>query len=159
MSQLLVNNLIRQLNEIHDGSKWFDQYFQEKIGGLSETEAFTKPHPFMHSVAEQVSHMLEWRKECMQRFLDKKYDLMHAPEDWKDNEQLQQTGWPALLEAFEQSRYDMIALIDGKDDAYLETPFQDTDYNYHYLIEGIIQHDIYHMGQIGIVVKMLNAEF
>ena len=154
MSQLLVNNLIRQLNEIHDGSRWFDQYFQEKIGGLSEKEAFTKPHPLLHSVAEQVSHMLEWRKECMQRFNDKKYDLMHAPEDWMDNAQLKQAGWPALLAAFDQSRYDMIALIEGKDDAYLETRFQDTEYNYHYLIEGIIQHDIYHMGQIGVVLKM-----
>lgn len=155
MPQILINDLIRQLNEIHDGSKWFDQSFNDKIGTLTAAQAFAKPHPLLHSVAEHVSHMLEWRKECIQRFQDKKYDLMHAPEDWKDNEVLQQDGWPALLEAFEQSRYNMIALIDGRDDAYLENPFQDTAYNYHYLIEGIIQHDIYHMGQIGVTLKMI----
>lgn len=155
MSQILINDLIRQMHELHDGSKWFDQYFRDKIGGLSEAEAFAKPHPQLHSVAEHVSHMLEWRKECIQRFQDKKYDLMHAPEDWKDNAELRQAGWHSLLAAFEQSRYEMIALIEGKDDSYLQTPFQDTEYNYHYLIEGILQHDIYHLGQIGITLKMM----
>ncbi|MBS1574421.1 MAG: hypothetical protein JST09_03875 [Bacteroidetes bacterium] len=51
----------------------------------------------------------------------------------------------------------MIQLIAGKDDSYLDTVFQDTDYNYKYLIEGIILHDIYHLGQIGVTLKLIES--
>jgi uncharacterized damage-inducible protein DinB len=155
MSQILIHNLIRQLNEIQDGSLWFDQSLKDKIDGLTEAEAFTQPHPKMHSVAEHVSHMLEWRKECMLRFKGQRTELMNSPDDWKSNATLRELGWAALKNSLYQSRSQLIDLIANKDDDYLETKFQDTDYNFHYLIEGIIQHDIYHMGQMGISIKLV----
>jgi len=51
----------------------------------------------------------------------------------------------------------MIQLIEGRDDSYLDTVFQDSGYTFKYLIEGIIQHDIYHLGQIGIVLKLIHS--
>jgi len=68
MALVLIKNIIRQLHEIQEGSLWFDQCFKDKIDGLSESQALTRPIPQVHSVAEHVSHMLEWRKECMIRF-------------------------------------------------------------------------------------------
>jgi len=42
---------------------------------------------------------------------------------------------------------------------FLTEEYYDTDFkgNYQYLfvIEGMIHHDIYHLGQIGIVIKLL----
>src|SRR5689334_22829353 len=96
MSNTLINNFIRQFNEIEHGSLWFDQSFRDKLGDLTETIAFAKPFPTVHSVAEHVSHMLEWRKECILRFGGAQTDLMNSPDDWKDNTQLQPTGWTAL---------------------------------------------------------------
>lgn len=68
MSRVLINNLIRQLNELHDGSLWFDQSIKDKIDRLPSDLVFKRPVPLVHSVAEHVSHMLAWRKECMLRF-------------------------------------------------------------------------------------------
>jgi uncharacterized damage-inducible protein DinB len=155
MANTLVNNFIRQLNEIENGSPWFDQSFMEKLDILPEAIAFARPVPGVHSVAEHVSHMVEWRKECIRRFSGRKYDLMHAPEDWKNDIELKNIGWGALKASLYESTLDMIGLIEGKDDAYLETVFQDTEYTYKYLVEGIIHHDIYHLGQIGVTLRLL----
>jgi uncharacterized damage-inducible protein DinB len=157
MPTTLIDNFIRQLKEIEEGSLWFDQSFKEKLDHLEEVTVFVKPLPAVHSVAEHVSHMLEWRKECIRRFSGLKYDLMNAPEDWKDNEQLKKNGWTELKNSLYNSTVSMIELIDGKDDSYLDTVFQDTDYNYKYLIEGIIHHDIYHLGQIGVTLKLIES--
>ena len=156
MSQVLINNIIRQLNEIQDGSLWFDQCFKDKIDNLSETEALTRPIPQVHSVAEHVSHMLEWRKECIVRFNGLRTDLMNSPDDWKNNIELSKMGWTNLKNAFYNSRSELIDLISKQDDTYLENKFLDTDYTFHYLIEGIIHHDLYHMGQIGITIKLIS---
>lgn len=157
MSNILVNNFIRQLHELQEGSPWFDQSLRDKLNHLDEATAFARPHPALHSVAEHVSHMLEWRKECILRFNGGKTELMHSPADWRTNEELKMIGWRKLLNAFYDSTQHMIALIEGKPDEFLDTIFMDTDYNYKYLVEGIIEHDIYHLGQIGITLKFLQV--
>jgi uncharacterized damage-inducible protein DinB len=158
MSQVLIKNLIRQLSEIQDGSLWFDQCFKEKIGKLSDAEALTRPIAEVHSVAEHLSHILEWRKECLLRFQGQRTDLMNSADDWKDNTELSKIGWPKLKNLFFDSTVTMIKALENQDDIFLETKFADTDYNFHYLIEGIIQHDLYHLGQIGITIKLLNQK-
>ena len=155
MAQVLINNIVRQLHEIQEGSLWFDQCFKDKIDGLSDAEALTSPIPQMHSVAEHVSHMLEWRKECLIRFKGLRTELMNSPDDWKDNTELSKIGWIELKNAFYNSQSELIRLIESQDDTYLEIKFLDTDYNFHYLIEGIIHHDLYHLGQIGVTIKLL----
>lgn len=155
MAQVLIKNIVRQLHEIQEGSLWFDQCFKDKIDGLSDAEALTRPIPQVHSVAEHVSHMLEWRKECMIRFKGLRTELMNSPDDWKDNTELGKIGWTELKKAFYNSQLELIRLMETQDDTYLETKFLDTAYNFHYLIEGIIHHDLYHMGQIGITIKLI----
>jgi len=158
MSQVLIKNLIRQLNEIQDGSLWFDQCFKEKIVTLSDAEALTRPIPQVHSVAEHISHIVAWRKECLLRFKGQRTDLMNSADDWQDNIRLSKTGWSNLKNVFYESTVTLIHALENQDDNYLETRFADTDYNFHYLIEGIIQHDLYHLGQIGITIKLLNSK-
>lgn len=157
MSRILIDNIIRQLNEIQNGSLWFDQCFKDKLGNVSDEAAFTRPMPHIHSVAEHVSHMLEWRKECLLRYKGLKTELMNSPADWKNNDELHKLGWANLRKALYDSRIELIDLFTNQEDSYLETQFQDTEYNYHYLIEGIIQHDLYHLGQIGITLKLMEA--
>lgn len=158
MAVVLINNLIRQLNEIQEGSLWFDQSFKDKFDHLSDAEALTRPMPEIFSVAEHVSHMLAWRKECVLRFKGIKTELMNSPDDWKSANELSTLGWTNLKNALYNSRAELIDLITDQDDTYLDTKFQDTEYNYHYLIEGIIQHDLYHLGQIGVTIKLLKKE-
>jgi uncharacterized damage-inducible protein DinB len=156
MPQVLIKNIIRQLNEIQDGSLWFDQCFKDKIDKLSDAEARAIPIHQVHSVAEHISHIIEWRKECLLRFKGMRTDLMNSPDDWKDEVELHKIGWVNLKNLFYESTVTLINALENKEDAYLETKFLDTDYNFHYLIEGIIQHDLYHLGQIGITIKLLN---
>jgi uncharacterized damage-inducible protein DinB len=157
LSQVLIKNIIRQLGEIQDGSLWFDQSFKEKIDKLSEDEALTRPIPQVHSVAEHISHILEWRKECLLRFKGQRTDLMNSTYDWKDSIELNKIGWTNLKNLFYESTVTLINVLKNQDDSFLETKFLDTDYNFHYLIEGIIQHDLYHLGQIGITIKLIST--
>ena len=157
MATTLIENFIRQLNEIQDGARWFDQSFKDKLENLSAEDAFKSPIPSVHSVAEHVSHMLEWRKECILRYKGGKTELMNSPEDWKSNIELREIGWHNLKDALYASTPDLVNLIHNHDDKYLETRFRDTDYNFKCLIEGIIHHDLYHLGQIGVTIKLLRT--
>jgi uncharacterized damage-inducible protein DinB len=160
MARTLVDNFIRQIHELHTGSLWFDQCFQDRLTGLSETDAFVRPLGQIHSVAEHISHILAWRRECLLRFRGERTDLMNSPEDWRSMEELRTIGWTRLTSELEESKMQLINALTDQNDDFLQTPFLDTGYNFLYLMEGIIHHDVYHLGQIGITIKLLkDAKF
>lgn len=155
MSQVLIKNILRQLHELQEGSLWFDQFFRDKMEKLSDAEAFIRPIPELHGVAEHISHILEWRKECLLRFNGQRRDLMNTADDWKEDIELRKIGWTNLKNQFYESTVTLTNALENQDDTYLDIPFLDTEYNFHYLIEGIIQHDLYHLGQISLTIKLM----
>jgi len=152
----MIQNLVKQLQDVQDGDCWLDETFLKKIDDLSEEQAFTRPISGMHSVAELVSHLLEWRENCIKKLQGQDSTLtMESPENWKSNDELRERGWKKLKDDFYASQYHLIRLIEVKDDDFLQQPYQDSSYTYRYFLEGMIHHDLYHLGQIGISVKFL----
>ena len=69
-------------------------------------------------------------------------------------------GWPYILNDFNTTSTKLITLLKQKDESFLDEIYYDTDYNgrykYLFVIEGMLQHDLYHLGQLGIIIKLLN---
>ena len=52
----------------------------------------------------------------------------------------------------------IIDLLDTKGDKFLSEDVDYREYNFRFLLHGIIQHDIYHIGQIAYLKKLLCKE-
>jgi uncharacterized damage-inducible protein DinB len=65
--------------------------------------------------------------------------------------------WQEGLQKLQQSQDELLRLLAQKDDALLEQNVSGRTYNYRKLISGIIQHDIYHLGQIAFITKALKS--
>jgi uncharacterized damage-inducible protein DinB len=158
MENTLIENYICQLIAINDGSPWIDENFKKKIEGLSEEDAFMKPLPEVHSVAELISHLLQWRIAALKAFAGNRYEsIFELPANWKNNEQLRQMGWAKLRDEFYKSHQEIIGLLEKQNDNWLENIYAD-GYNLNYLLAGMLHHDLYHLGQIGITVKLLKMQ-
>jgi len=153
----IIHNLTRQLSEVIDGEPWVDETFSKKLSGLTEEQAFTRPLPSVHSVAELVSHLLEWRISVLSILKGGSRTItMDSSANWKDNDSLRQEGWDILKEKFFKSQQDIITFLDQQNDDYLEQMDKE-QHSYLYYAEGLIHHDMYHLGQIGLVIKMLST--
>lgn len=154
MSNVLIKNFIEQLIEIEKGIPWMDETIEKKLNHVKPEDVFRRPLPYVHSVAEILSHLIAWRFEIISRLKGNKRKMdVNSPENWRSNEELEIDGWQHLLNQFKESQSLLIALLEHKNDDFLLTPFEGNDYKY--LIEGAIHHDLYHLGQIGLVNKML----
>ncbi|MDR6194940.1 DinB family protein [Siphonobacter sp. SORGH_AS_0500] len=80
---------------------------------------------------------------------------MQSTQDWPSLEQLQGLGWNALQEQLAANQTHLIELLKQQSDQILSKVYNDQMHTFDYLINGIIQHDIYHLGQIGLVMSML----
>jgi uncharacterized damage-inducible protein DinB len=156
--QNTIHNLTRQLSEFNDGEPWIDETFSKKLTGLTEEQAFTRPSPAIHSVAEIVSHLLEWRISVLSILKGGARTVtMDSPSNWKTNDMLRQEGWNVLKEKFYKSQQDIISFLDQQQDDYLLKVDGKENHSYLYYTEGLIHHDMYHLGQIGLVIKMLST--
>ena len=158
--RLLVTEIIQQFQNIHRGRNWFGQSYKTKLDDLDEKYYFQKPGPQVHSVAELISHTTAWRIDAVLKIETGKGELTElSDEDWPDLERLKAKGWEVIYDEYVDSVDSLIRLLETKDDNFLKTTYHDPEfggeYPFSFTVFGILQHDLYHLGQLGLVCKML----
>jgi uncharacterized damage-inducible protein DinB len=156
MHNTLIKRYIHQLQQAYHGGNWLDEDIDKKLKFVNEENAWTKPMGFVHSIAEVVSHILEWRKELIERLEFGRHAKLveDSPNNWIANDILKKNGWSFLKKQLEDSQLELIALLEKKDDSFLESNWSG-NLTYEWLLAGLIEHDIYHLGQIGLIYKMI----
>lgn len=157
----LIKEIIDQMEQIHEGKGWIGVNFKNKITGLSENDFFAKVKD-MHSIAEIISHLTTWRFETILKIRTGEGSMTDDhPSNWQNNEELRKVGKNGILLKHTESLLELLDLLKQKNDTFLDETYFDTDfknyYPYTFLIRGMLQHDIYHLGQIGLLIKCLES--
>lgn len=156
MSTILINDYIQQLQDVLGADIWLDENFDKKLSQVNKEEIFVRPIPEIHSIAELISHLHEWRQETLSRLKGNKQGFVeNDPRNWRTNDELKSSGWEILKRNFYESQQQLIDFLKQKNDAYLEEKYPHYDYTNKYLVQGMVQHDAYHLGQLGITIKLL----
>jgi uncharacterized damage-inducible protein DinB len=152
-----IKNYIRQFTQLFEGGSWNDESYLEKLKDVDEQKAFAQPTPGRHSVAEILWHCIYW-KTILIKQIQGDFEFRKRTEkeqNFLSMETLKQKGWKNLVAEFKLSQETLIALLKGKNDDFLHEKFT-AGKKFEYIIEGLIHHDIYHLGQIGFVISILN---
>jgi uncharacterized damage-inducible protein DinB len=155
-----VKNYIKQLEELYRGENWLDENFLKKFKMVDDVKAFIQPVQGKHSVAEILWHCIYWRRVVQKRMQgDFEFgERTEKEQNFLPLENLKEKGWNYLLSEFENIQTLLTNFLETKDDNFLEEVCK-PGYNIRYLIEGIISHDAYHLGQIGLVISINSAKF
>ncbi len=124
---------------------------------VDEKKAFNKPNTLEHSLIELLYHMITWADFTLKRIeKDKINDLAAAEElDWRTIN-LKVHTWKKGLAEFKAIHKKIIALLKKKDDSFLQENVDYRKYDFQFLLNGLIQHSIYHLGQVACLNKMLS---
>lgn len=155
-SQILYYS--NRFQEIYNGSPWYGETIDAKLNDVSDGNAFLQPINGVHSVGEIVSHMIYWRKALIARLEGGTFNTsMESEDNWKNVEELKASGWKKLKSAFDKSQLAITTLLEKQSDDFLKTEYSQGT-SMESLIQGIIDHDVYHLGQIGLVKKMISVK-
>ncbi|MDX1543252.1 MAG: DinB family protein [Christiangramia sp.] len=156
-----TNKLIRSLSEIFEGEPWYGQSVMRKLENVPHKIGYKTCIPESHTVAEIVGHLIAWKTfaiEKLQSNWSYRIDI-DSQRDWPVVEVNSAEEWEALkakLVAAQGRIYELLS--EQPDDSFLDERVQGKGYNFEYLIRGIIQHDIYHLGQIGLIESQLKRK-
>ncbi len=159
----LIQHIIQQLEEIQNGYLWIGSNYERKLKQVSNEDFFKRPLENLLSVAEILSHLTLWRKETILKInTGKGSKTDQCEENWLPNDQLRSKGVGTIISEYNNSLKEIVRLLHTKDNSFLDQEYYDTDfkgnYTFRWLLQGMIQHDVYHLGQIGIVIKFLNIK-
>lgn len=156
LSRMRIQAYSDQLQRLYGGENWLDETYLSKLGIVDEQTAFKIPFPGAHSIAAIVWHCIYWRSVLIKRLEGHHNyrDETVADLNFLPIPELQKMGWKKLLNELDRTQKTLIKHMNSKDDEFLDSGFT-TGYSFRYFIEGIIEHDAYHLGQIGLVYKMV----
>lgn len=149
-------NYITNFQQVYEKGAWFGDTYMEKLADVTEKEAFTPPMKGVHTIAELVAHVIYWRSPIIKKLSgDKEYKgSVDSPDNWPSLEQLKKKGWKSLLNDFAESQKQLLVALKGAKPEFFEGEYA-AGSTWDYVTEGIVQHDVYHLGQLALVKKMI----
>ena len=144
-----AHRIARMLEKTWDKSPWYGPSIQSILSEITMKEA-TQRAGQSHSIIELVLHMASWRGFVVSRlrgnneFQVEEADNFPTPGSWSD-----------AIQKLEQSQQELVAAAKEFPDTKLGelVPHASHKYTYYTLLHGILQHDIYHIGQIQLIRK------
>ena len=152
-----IDQLIASLETAFDQQPWFGDAVIEKINSLSEEDIHVVLPGGSHSIAELILHMINWKKLVVEKVngnADFKIAI-NSSDDWSPAEIVRNYNLKQLINKLLSVQEELIQVLSKKSDKFLDTQVAGGNYTYRYMIEGVIQHDIYHLGQIGLIKRMI----
>jgi uncharacterized damage-inducible protein DinB len=149
-----IERILDQMDRAFSGDAWHGPSLMAVLDGVSVESAAKRPIPQAHSVWELVHHVRTWNAIVQRRLQDEIVKV--TPEmDWPPVPATSEAAWRSALEDLKQSRTQLRQVVERLTDVQLaEKPPNLPDSRY-VLLHGVIQHDLYHAGQIAVLKKAL----
>lgn len=154
-----IKNYRKQFMQIYNGGNWLDENFVQKLSTITDEEAFTSPLTGVHSVAKVIAHCTYWRWVNLHRMQGDKDFRERTIEqlNWIPLTELRKTGWITIKNDLLETQLILLRLLEGKTDSFLANEYEE-GMSFDYLLEGTLQHDCYHLGQIGLIMKIVRKK-
>ena len=150
-----VERILDQLKRAYTGEAWHGPAVAEILTGTTAQQAATHPFNEAHSIWEIVLHIAAWMQACRRRLEGDRAQLTDA-EDWPRVISSDDPAWQAAKEAMTEAYDQLLSSISLLDDSRLNQPIIEGLSSVYVTLHGVIQHTLYHAGQIAIMKKAIS---
>ena len=152
--------LTTQLTQILSGDPWYGSNVYDILAQISFEAAYEKPPGAIHNIAEIVLHMIAWTEEVMDRMNGMTAGIPTSG-DWPETGAPDEQKWQNYVDDFKLVNVNLLKVIGDFPEENWNEPIADernrelgTGVSYEALIEGLIQHHVYHSGQIALLLRI-----
>lgn len=145
-----------QLRRAFDGEAWHGDSLFEILAGVTAAQAAAHPIKGAHSIWELVLHIAAWDAAVLRRFEGVAVELSDA-ENFPPVTDVSDAAWKAALARVKSGHEDLIQAVAAMPDSRLAemvTGKEGDHYTFYYMLHGLAQHELYHVGQIALVKKI-----
>lgn len=148
-----VERISSLLKDIYNGEPWHGSSLKDILKDITSVQAASKPDSELHSIWEIILHMTGWREVAWKRLKGEEVPKVTKEKDWPEVKDTNPESWNKTLEALELSQQQLIQALSEADDEKIKQIAPGSSIPLNILLDGIIQHDLYHSGQIALLKK------
>jgi uncharacterized damage-inducible protein DinB len=147
-----IERIIDQLNRAFVGEAWHGPAVIEILDGITAQQAAAHPLADGHSIWELALHITAWTRAGSRRLRGDRTQLTDA-ENFPAVTDSGEQAWEETRESIKQAHEELRSAILLLDDSRLDQPIIKGMSSIYVTLHGIIQHSLYHAGQIAILKK------
>ncbi len=147
--------LADQIRRAFDGEAWHGDPVTEILEGISAKQAAERPINNGHSIWELVLHIEAWDSAVLRRSGGTVVELSDA-ENFPAVKDTSETAWQKAVQNMKDTHEKLVKAVAAFPDSRLQERVPGKKEKYHdfyYMFSGIVQHELYHAGQIAILKK------
>jgi uncharacterized damage-inducible protein DinB len=147
-----IDRIIDQIRRAYDGDAWHGSPLRAILADVSAEAASAWPIRGAHSIRELVRHITFWYDGVRRRIGG---EVVEADEvvQWPGATDAGEGGWQRELADLERAHTALLETIGQLGAQDLERPVPGNPYNVYILLHGLVQHNLYHAGQIALLKK------
>jgi uncharacterized damage-inducible protein DinB len=142
-----------QLRRAFDGSAWHGPALLELLENVDAATAAAKPLRNVHSIWELVLHITAWDGVVLCRLGGGKMRLS-AAKNFPRISNPTEAGWDYALATMKRVHNVLVTAVESLPDARLRERVPGKRYDFYHMLHGVVQHELYHAGQIAILKKV-----
>ena len=145
-----------QLKRAFEGGAWHGPSVLEVLKDVTASQAVARPVPGAHHIWDLVLHIAAWEDACRRRLEGDRAELSDS-EDWRAITDTGEASWQQLKALLIEGHRGLRAAIAATDESRLDEPILPGMPSVYVTLHGVIQHDLYHAGQIAILKKAVGG--
>ncbi len=149
-----IRRILGQMDRAFSGEAWHGPDLTQLLNGISAEDASKHPVPGAHSIWELVNHIAAWNSIVQQKSKGEPVEVT-TEIDWPPVWEVSEVAWKRSLAALAENRTRLRNHVKTVRDDQLDEKVPRENYSQYVLLHGLVQHDLYHAGQIAVLKKAL----
>jgi len=144
-----------QIRRAFEGEAWHGDSLLEILSNVDAKTAASHPIKGAHSIWELVLHIAAWDGAALRRGSGIATELTDE-QNFPPVKNTSEAAWKKAVEHVKAMHNDLVKLVAVFPESRLLDPVpgkKEKYYDYFYLFSGIVQHELYHTGQIALLKK------
>jgi hypothetical protein len=147
-----INRIADQLKRSLEGEAWHGPALGELLVGVNAKQAAAKQLAGAHSIWEIVLHIISSEEVVCDR-LEGSLTVLSPDEDWPRVGETRDEAWTRTVEMLSNVHEKLQRLVLKVSESSLDQPVVKGASSTYVTLHGIVQHNIYHSGQIALLKK------
>ena len=147
--------LADQLKRAFDGDAWHGDSILQILADVGAARAAARPITGAHSIWELILHIVAWDGDVLRRTGGVAVTLSDA-ENFPAVNDASEAAWQSAVERMKRTHNELVRAVAAFPDSRLQEQVPGKKqgyYNFYYMFSGVVQHELYHAGQIALLKK------
>lgn len=148
--------------ESYQQQPWYGESLVNLIDRMTLEDVNFRPTGKTKTAGERLAHIIAWRRLILERLKGNGENIdMSGENNFPRPDTYTEQSWQDLISELKSTHVELLEWIPKIEDPSTLVPGSKGNdgkpYSYDYLIRGLIEHDIYHQGQMALLVAIAHS--